>query len=397
MNAGPSRVLVVDDDQGLMEAYADLLGDAGFETETAASAAAAAERLSGGRFDLVLTDMVLPDASGLEVMNAARREGLDVPIVFVTGYPTLDTAIAAVEGGAARYLPKPVSADDLLRAADEVVRLHRERSRERETRARAAAARARLEAAFQSALASVETACEPIVRVGDGSRYAYAGVVSARCAGLPSWTAITRAAERLGRLADLGRVVRRSAAGVKRLSARGLPLFVVVHPDEIEGGDLLDADEPLLPHASEIVLDITGRIPPAAGPRLAPRLQALRAAGYRVAVEERWLGSGGGDGFPGPVDFVRLAPETVKNLTHDPLRQALVAAAVAAAADRGAEVLASGALTPELQAALGTLACPLLQACAAGEPRDAIGVGPTAQIPGATRFATLLRRFSGGN
>jgi FixJ family two-component response regulator len=380
------RVLVVDDDAALLEVYADTLRDAGFEVRTASSAGAAAAVLASARFDVVLSDILLPDESGLAVMKAVQAQGRDVPVVFVTGHPTLETAIAAVESGATRYLLKPVSREDLLRTVGEVVARSRERSREQERQARLGAVRDRLGEALDRAVAPAPTACEPIVDCGDGALFAYAVVLAGRGAG-PSAAALMRAAERLGRFRDVGRAVRRSAAGIMQLAGRGLPFFVPVPVSDIESGALLDPDEPLRAQAHDVVLDITLE----SGDRPVPPepLLALRSAGYRLAVADRWL-----DGSPSgpPLDFVRLPAGVPGPGVNDPLERALLASTLAAANERGARLIASGTFSRVDRGALADLGCPFVQQALGSPGEEAHDVEPRAPR-GVARVSGLIRRL----
>jgi signal transduction histidine kinase len=110
------RVLIVDDDPALAENVGEIIssGSLGVETEIVGSAAAALGRARAHRFDLVLIDVRLPDGDGTELVAPIRALGQHTEVVLITGNATVDTAVAAVRGGAFAYVLKPFAPLDLL-------------------------------------------------------------------------------------------------------------------------------------------------------------------------------------------------------------------------------------------------------------------------------------------
>jgi len=124
----PVRVLIVDDDEGHAEALADGLEMDGARCTLAHSGADGIARLSEVTFDAVLTDLVMPDRSGMEVLREATRLQPDCAVLLVTGHESVRTAVEAMREGAADYLAKPVDIAELrtrLARAVESVRLKR--------------------------------------------------------------------------------------------------------------------------------------------------------------------------------------------------------------------------------------------------------------------------------
>jgi DNA-binding NtrC family response regulator len=121
----PPRVLLVDDDEVLLRSYARALSGEGYEVETHLDGESALEAMNVRSFDVVLSDLDMPRLGGLALLERIRAHDLDVPVVLITGCPTLDTAIAAIEHGALRYVPKPVDASKLRTITADAVRLHR--------------------------------------------------------------------------------------------------------------------------------------------------------------------------------------------------------------------------------------------------------------------------------
>ena len=111
------RVLVIDDEKSLRLTFAEFLAGDGFQVETAASYDQARQRLEQGRYDVVISDILLGDHSGIDLLRVLHETDPACPVIMVTGYPNLDSAAEAVRLGAFDYLSKPVTKDELLRVA----------------------------------------------------------------------------------------------------------------------------------------------------------------------------------------------------------------------------------------------------------------------------------------
>lgn len=101
------RVLVVDDDEMARNTLVELLTVSGYSTAPAESAPAAVEVMKQGGIDLVLTDMHMPGSSGLDLIEEIKRIDDSVPVILITGYPSVNTAVDAMKRGAVDFLPKP--------------------------------------------------------------------------------------------------------------------------------------------------------------------------------------------------------------------------------------------------------------------------------------------------
>jgi two-component system NtrC family response regulator len=119
------RLLVVDDEAPQRLMLESLLGRAGFEVVSAADGNEALARLAQASFDLLLTDQRMPGMDGLELLDRARRAQGELPIVLMTAYGTVSTAVEAMKRGAADYLTKPFERDELLLVVEKVLRQHR--------------------------------------------------------------------------------------------------------------------------------------------------------------------------------------------------------------------------------------------------------------------------------
>lgn len=108
-----STILVVDDDERLRHALSLLLRTAGYEVTTAAEVAGAAAVLGAEDVDLVISDLRMPGGSGVDLLEAVKRLELDVPVILLTAYGTVENAVQAMQAGAFDYLLKPFDADEL--------------------------------------------------------------------------------------------------------------------------------------------------------------------------------------------------------------------------------------------------------------------------------------------
>jgi len=134
-----ARLLIVDDEVAQMRALCDTLGLEGYVIQGFSSAQLALKALRPGEFDLLLTDLMMPEMDGIALIDAARKIDATLGAIVMTGHGTIDTAVQAMQGGALDYLLKPFKLNVMLpviaRALD-VRRLRRENAelQERERR-----------------------------------------------------------------------------------------------------------------------------------------------------------------------------------------------------------------------------------------------------------------------
>lgn len=134
------RILVVDDEEGLREALAEKLRHSGHEVETAESAEEALSGLSRFEPDLIVTDLMMPGLSGLELLEKVQETVPSVDVVVMTGHEDMSSAVDAMKAGAFDYLVKPVK---LARVDDLVNRCLKEQALNREAREEADSSPAR--------------------------------------------------------------------------------------------------------------------------------------------------------------------------------------------------------------------------------------------------------------
>jgi DNA-binding NtrC family response regulator len=120
-----SRILVVEDKANLRQMLRATLEGAGYEVETAADGKAALRTLKVQRYLLLITDLRLPGADGMEVLRQARASDPDLPVIVMTGYGSVELAVEAMKQGASDFLTKPVDIDHLLLLIGRVVEQRR--------------------------------------------------------------------------------------------------------------------------------------------------------------------------------------------------------------------------------------------------------------------------------
>ncbi len=111
-----ARILVVDDEIRYRELYTQTLAGAGFETQTATCAEEALRLIQERAPDLVVSDVRMPGASGIELLRTVREKHPALPFLLVTAYAEVRDAVRALKLGAVDYLAKPVDLDELLSA-----------------------------------------------------------------------------------------------------------------------------------------------------------------------------------------------------------------------------------------------------------------------------------------
>lgn len=105
-------ILLVEDDRFFREMFSSLLQSEGYQVECASCGSDGLEMLANGQYSLVITDLVMPDISGLEILSRVRESHPTVDVIMVTGNANLESAIFALKHGARDYLIKPVNPDE---------------------------------------------------------------------------------------------------------------------------------------------------------------------------------------------------------------------------------------------------------------------------------------------
>lgn len=130
------RILVADDEPGICRLLKSLLSEAGYQVKVFERPVEAIKAIRDEDFDLLVSDVKMPKAGGLDLLRAVRDKSADIPVILITAYSSVDAAVAAMREGATDYVTKPFKNDEMLlvvsraletrRLKDENVRLKEE-------------------------------------------------------------------------------------------------------------------------------------------------------------------------------------------------------------------------------------------------------------------------------
>jgi len=133
MTTNPS-ILVVDDELLVRDLLYDFFSGQGWEISVAESGMKALNILNSKKIDLILTDLKMPEMDGMDLTLRVREEFPDMPVMVMTGYPSVDTAIAALRARVSDYITKPFNINELLKTMaaqiEEHQRLHGDQPRD---------------------------------------------------------------------------------------------------------------------------------------------------------------------------------------------------------------------------------------------------------------------------
>jgi DNA-binding NtrC family response regulator len=115
------RILVIDDEPDIRESLEALLASENYNVQLASNAAEGLKRLEGSPFDLVLLDLMMPDKSGMQVLEEIRSRDLETPIFLITAYGSIEVAVNALKRGASDYFSKPWDNEKLLIEIDRMI------------------------------------------------------------------------------------------------------------------------------------------------------------------------------------------------------------------------------------------------------------------------------------
>lgn len=117
----PKRVLIVEDEEDVSVFMRDFLRSKGYEVDTAADAPLGLKKFRAAPPDILVTDKNLPGMTGIELVQAIRKEHPGVPVIMVTGYASMESAIKALELGICSYMQKPFRTRDLVANIEEAL------------------------------------------------------------------------------------------------------------------------------------------------------------------------------------------------------------------------------------------------------------------------------------
>jgi DNA-binding NtrC family response regulator len=120
-----SSILLIDDDDSLRRVMEFSLTEAGHRVRAAASGEDGLRLFEQETFDAVITDITMPGMSGMEVLAKVRQREADIPVIIITAYGTIESAVEAMKQGAFDYITKPVSRDELRLTLEKAIRMRR--------------------------------------------------------------------------------------------------------------------------------------------------------------------------------------------------------------------------------------------------------------------------------
>jgi DNA-binding NtrC family response regulator len=107
------RILIVDDEEQIRNLLVDYFQHLKYDVLFAANGAEALSKLSQNDIDCIISDLVMPDMNGLELLKEIRLKKYKIPFLIITGYPSIETAIEVMKQGAYDYIAKPLQLDDV--------------------------------------------------------------------------------------------------------------------------------------------------------------------------------------------------------------------------------------------------------------------------------------------
>ena len=267
-----SRILVIDDDQGVRDSMTRMLRGAGYSVETAETGEQGVTLAQGNAFDVILSDMRMPGISGLDVLRKLRDQRIDAAFIVMTGFGTVDTAVESMKLGAVDFVQKPFFRDELL------------------LRVKSVADRRQLARQVDLLQRQVRSALPPLeALVGDSEAMQRVKDVIVRAAAAPGTVLIT---------GETGTGKELAARAVHALSARAERAFVALNcaalTDSLLENELFGhargaftgaaaARAGLIEHAGggTLFLDEIGTMPAGVQAKLLRALEAGRSAAHR--------------------------------------------------------------------------------------------------------------------
>ena len=119
--SGKAKILIVDDEVHVCNSIAEALKAVGHVVETALSGEEALKKLEVHKYDLIITDLMMPGISGMELLQALKKSDPKVRVIMITGYPSTKSTVAAIKSGAVDYLPKPFAPSELRRIVAKII------------------------------------------------------------------------------------------------------------------------------------------------------------------------------------------------------------------------------------------------------------------------------------
>ena len=360
-------MVIVDDEPIVLRALTQMLEGSPYTVVPCLTPHEAIRHVSNGNVRVVVSDVAMPEISGIELLRMIRQYDPDLPVVLVTGQPALKTATEATEYGAFMYLIKPIKPEVFVSTVERAARLYRIAQTKRQAIAlfgngAVEAERVGLEMNFEQAMRGMWIAFQPIVRASDRTIFGYEALLRSDAPSMSGPGPILHAAERLGELERLGRSVREKAANSISGAHRSYALFVNLHPQDLLDPDLHDETAALSSVAGRVVLEITERSAITDVENARAIAIGLRDRGFRIAIDDLGAGYAGLSSFALlEPDFVKLDMTLIRDIDSSAVKQKLVKSLASLCQDMGLYVIAEGIETRAERDAVIDLGCDLLQ------------------------------------
>lgn len=373
--AGARRVLIIDDEPAVLRVIGLLLERNGFSVASASNAREGLSLLADKGFDVVLSDIIMPELSGLDFLRELRQHDLDVPVILMTAGATLDSALDAIEYGASQYLLKPVEPDALItsvgRAAalGELARMKRTALAVQAGKAIPYGDRQTLEAVLTRTFATIRAEFQPVVSMKKKSVLGYEALMRCDETLFASYGALLIAAERIGWRTALSKTIYQRIAQDCSDMPEGALLFVNIHPLDAQESLLTGSGAPLEPIAPSVVLDVRESVAGEQLSALASALPDLRGAGFRISIDNVGTGTTGLEIVSRLTpDFAKLDRSAYAGIEKDEKRQRTVRAIYAMFASLDVPLIAEGVETAAERDALVAAGADLAQGNLFGAP-----------------------------
>jgi len=380
VNSTGRRVLVIDDEPAVLRVLGLLLERHGFSVASADNARDALKLVEKDKFHAILTDIIMPELSGVDFLRELRRHDLDVPVILMTAGPTLDSAIEAIEYGAQQYLLKPVEPDALVQAVGRAAALGELARYKRDALAKASKEalpygdRKTLEAVLNQAFGTIHVVFQPVVSMKEKTLLGYEALMRCDEALFANYATLLHAADRIGWRTALERTIYQRIAAASTELPDGAVLFVNVHPHDAQEGLLVGAESPLEPIARNVVLEVSEHATVEQLDAMAGQIDRLRGAGFRIAVDDVGTGPAGLLAFARMTpDFVKLDRTLMMGCDQDAARLRMVRGMFALTREIGVPMIAEGVETAGERDALLAMGADLAQGNLFGKPGATFG------------------------
>lgn len=112
------KILLIDDEESILRVIKTVLIQAGYSVDTAKTKAESLNLISKNQYDLILSDFLLEDGTGIEILEYFRKMDINTPFIIITAYGSINGAVDAVKKGANHYIPKPIDTDNLIKVIE---------------------------------------------------------------------------------------------------------------------------------------------------------------------------------------------------------------------------------------------------------------------------------------